>query len=94
MDVVNNLGQQMQVPQGGTSQITGNEMLTADKMATRDETATLTAIDGASAEEAEMAFHAGDFLLSTNPSDFADFLSFLEFLDFLNALGNVTFEKL
>ncbi len=94
MDVNNRFGQQIRVPQGGASRVTGNEMLTADKMESREQTATMTAQEGASEEEAEMAFFAGDFLFSNNPSDFADFIDFLDFLDFLSSFGNVTFEKL
>lgn len=94
MDVMNGLGQQIRVPQGGGTQVTGNQMVRPDQLEARENTATMTAQEGASAGEAEMAFFAGDFLFSNNPSDFADFIGFLEFLDFLNSFGTVTFEKL
>jgi hypothetical protein len=94
MDVMNGLGQQIRVPQGGGTQVTGYQMVRPDQLEARDQTATMTSQEGASADEAEMAFFSGDFLFSNNPSDFADFIGFLEFLDFLNSFGNVTFEKL
>ncbi|AFM13232.1 FecR family protein [Turneriella parva] len=94
MDVRNVAGQQIRVPEGGGSQITGNKMLRADQLESRENTVTMTSQESSSGAEAEMAFFAGDNLFSSNPSDFTDFMDFLEFLDFLNAIDSVTFEKL
>lgn len=94
MDVRNTYGQQIQVPQGGSSEISKRETITSERMENREQMATLVFQEGASDSEAEMAFFAGDFLFSNNPSDFADFIGFLEFLDFLNSLNSVTFERL
>lgn len=94
MDVINGTGQQIRVPEGGGSQITGNRMLRPDQLESRDNTVTMTSQEASSGAEAEMAFFAGDSLFSSNPSDFTDFMDFLEFLDFLYATDSVTFEKL
>lgn len=95
MDVTNRQGQHIQVPQGGASQITGSQMLTPAQMEQRDHTVTMTAGEAATAYEADMAFSSGDFLFSTNTSDFEDFIDFADFLDFLDYLNSsVTFEKL
>lgn len=95
MDVVNGLGQQIRVPEGGGSQITGSQMLRPDQLETRENTVTMTAQEAATLHESELALSAGDFLFSNNPGDFADFVQFVEFLEFLDFLnGSVTFEKL
>jgi hypothetical protein len=97
MDVRNNAGQQIRVPQGGSSQISRNEMVTSDKMETKNSMVTMVSSESASAGEAEMAFFAGDSLFSSNSADFdefVDFADFLEFLDYLNFANDVTFEKL
>jgi hypothetical protein len=94
MDVMNGTGQQISVPQGGGTQITGNQMVRPDQLESRDNTVTLVTGEGAAPGEAEMAMSAGDFLFSSNPSDFADFLDFLDFLDDLFNSSSVSFEKL
>lgn len=94
MDVTNRNGQQIRVPQGGGTQVTGTQMLRPDQLESRDNTVTLVMGEGSSPGEAEMAMFAGDFLFSSNPSDFADFLDFLGFLDDLFNSNSVTFEKL
>lgn len=95
MDVMNGSGQQIRVPQGGSTQVTGNEMVTPDKMESRQNTVTMFSAESSTPAEGEMAFTAGDFLFSTNSSDFDDFSDFLDFLEFLEFSGSsVTFEKL
>lgn len=97
MDLMNNSGQQIRVPQGGSSQISRNEMIPSDKMETLNNTVTMVSSESASAYEAEMAFFAGDALFSSNSADFdefTDFADFLEFLDYLNFANGVDFEKL
>ncbi|MFZ5629941.1 MAG: FecR family protein [Spirochaetota bacterium] len=95
MDVNNRFGQQIRVPQGGGTQITGNQMMRPDQLESRDNTVTMTAQEAATMNESEMAMFAGDFLFSNNPDDFADFMEFVDFLNFLDFLnGSVTFEKL
>ena len=94
MDVTNRNGQQIRVPQGGGTKVTGTQMLRPDQLESRDNTVTLVMGEGSNPGEAEMAMFAGDFLFSSNPSDFADFLDFLGFLDDLFNSNSVTFEKL
>ncbi len=97
MDVRNGAGQQIRVPQGGSSQISRNEMVTSDKMETKNNMVTMVSSESSSAYEAEMAFFAGDSLFSSNSADFdefIDFADFLEFLDYLNFANSVEFEKL
>lgn len=95
MDVMNNNGQQIRVPQGGATQVTNNEMVTPDKMESRQNTVTMFSPEASTAAEGDMAFTAGDFLFSTNSSDFSDFMDFMDFLEFLDFMnGSVTFEKL
>ncbi len=95
MDVTNRNGQQIRVPQGGGTQVTGTQMLRPDQVESRDNTVTMTAQEAATMGEADMAMFAGDFLFSNNPDDFSDFIDFADFLDFLDFLnGSATFEKL
>ena len=97
MDLMNNSGQQIRVPQGGSSQISRHEMVPSDQMETKNNMVTMVSSESASAYEAEMAFFAGDTLFSTNAADFMDLedlAAFMDFLDFLNSVGSVDFEKL
>lgn len=94
MDVMNGLGQQIRVPQGGGTQVTGYQMVRPDQIEARDNTVTMVMGEGSTPGEAEMSMFAGDFLFSSNPEDFTNFVDFLNFLEFLNSFGTVEFEKL
>lgn len=95
MDVMNNTGQQIRVPQGGGTEVSGNgSMITADQLESREAIVALIFGQGATSGEAMMFLNAGDFSFSSNIGDFMDFLDFFGDLGDFGFGEQVTFEKL